>query len=85
VADVEVTLDSSSSTFRSESRSRAYIIPTRRMTSGDESKYRNGLVDLAMPTDLNRRRYRAAKFGLTMPLKGKHLTNPCKKHDNIPL
>lgn len=35
-------------TFRSDNGNRMYISTTRRITSGDELKYRNGLSDLAL-------------------------------------
>lgn len=40
---------SRSSTFRSDSGYRTYIMTTSRMTSGELSNQRNGLVDLAIP------------------------------------
>jgi hypothetical protein len=39
---------SRSSTFRSESGYFTYIITTRRITSGEELKYRNGLAGLVI-------------------------------------
>ena len=46
VADVDAALKSRSSTFRKLSGKRTYIITTRRITSGDELKQRNGLAGL---------------------------------------
>jgi hypothetical protein len=44
MADVDPALgQEKSSTFRSDSGYRTYIIATRRITSGELSKYRNGL------------------------------------------
>ena len=40
--------NSRSSTFRSDSGYRTYIITTSRITSGEESNQRNGLSDLAI-------------------------------------
>ena len=40
--------NSRSSTFRSESRYRTYSITTRRITSGDELKFRKGFSDLGL-------------------------------------
>ncbi len=44
MADVNPALASRSSTLRSESGYRTYIITTRRITSGELLKYRNGLL-----------------------------------------
>ena len=44
VADVDPRSAKKSSTFRSESGCLTYIITTRRMTSGERLKYRNGLL-----------------------------------------
>jgi hypothetical protein len=44
VADVDPALGQQSSTLRSDSGYRTYIITTRRMTSGELLKYRNGLL-----------------------------------------
>ena len=46
-----------SSTFRSDRGYFTYIVTTRRITSGELSKYRNGLVDLAMPATLGASEY----------------------------
>jgi hypothetical protein len=44
VADVDPALANRSSTLRTDSEYRTYIITTRRMTSGELLKYRNGLL-----------------------------------------
>ena len=44
MADVDPALGRRSSTLRSESGYLTYIITTRRMTSGELLKYRNGLL-----------------------------------------
>jgi len=49
--------NSKSSTFRSDSGNRTYIITTRRITSGDEWKYRNGLGGFALDLRAIGRRY----------------------------
>lgn len=46
VAQIDPLSASKSSTFRSDSRNRTYIITTKRMISGEELKYRNGLAEL---------------------------------------
>jgi hypothetical protein len=45
--------------------SRTHIMTSGRITSGEASSRLNGLVDLAMTTDLNRLNSHAAKLGLT--------------------
>ena len=40
---------------------------TSRITSGEESKYRNGLVDLAMAGHVAEAGERVLKFALTVP------------------
>ena len=44
MADVDPALGQRSSTLRSDSGYLTYIITTRRMTSGELLKYRNGLL-----------------------------------------
>jgi hypothetical protein len=54
VADVDTSLDIRSSTLRNDRGNRAYIITTKRITSGDELKYRNGLGGFALDLRLVR-------------------------------
>ena len=59
---------SRSSTFRSDSGNRTYIITTSRITSGDEWKYRNGLSDFGLLITVGYHRSAlAASIPLTMP------------------
>ena len=51
VANVDAALEQQILDVAQRQRVFPYIITTRRITSGDESKYRNGLVDRAMQTD----------------------------------
>lgn len=53
--------NSRSSTFRKDSGNRTYIITTRRITSGDELKYRNGLPGFAIDFRLMRARISYAR------------------------
>ena len=68
---------SRSSTFRSDSGYFTYISTTRRITSGELSNQRNGLVDLAMPGAWLGASYRAAKVWADRtiqepPVHGRH-------------
>ncbi len=58
---------SRSSTFRRDSGYLTYIITTRRITSGELSKYRNGFVDSAMPETLGAPAVICNQFGPTVP------------------
>ena len=46
MAQVDAALEQRSSTFRSNSGKRTYIVITKRITSGDELKWRNGFRDV---------------------------------------
>jgi hypothetical protein len=54
------------STLRSESGNRTYIITTRRINSGDESKQRNGLAGFARDLRLIRTEYRRDASAATL-------------------
>jgi hypothetical protein len=54
--------NSRSSTFRSDSGKRTYIITTRRITSGDELKRRNGLGGSALDLRLIHTRYHLPRW-----------------------
>gem|GEM_PF-3447350 len=55
-----------SSTFRSDNGKRTYIITTRRITSGEELKRRNGLGGLALDLRLIRLRYQRDPLAATL-------------------
>src|ERR1019366_2718378 len=60
--------NSRSSTLRSDSGYFTYIITTRRITSGELSKYRNGF--LSIPAGYRSARSHGKWFGLTVPGRG---------------